>query len=253
MKRMVLPGEEIGTMEEFLPGQGTYEENGKIYSALAGVLEIDPREMVTNIRAFNPPVKLKIGDAVIGRVTDIRSSMVEVELIKVAGKDRAISDQGVASIHIAHISENYVPDIESQFRLLDYIRAKVIQVTPSIQLSTVGPEFGVIRALCSVCRIPMVVKGEHLYCEACHRTESRKLARSYGTSDFWTAPTAEQIALDQQRYGSQTLRRGGRDRGERAGGRGGWRGGGRKNRGKGELRGRGPRREDRARSNGRSA
>ncbi|MGQ9582251.1 MAG: exosome complex RNA-binding protein Csl4 [Thermoplasmatota archaeon] len=246
-KRVVLPGEEIGTTEEFLPGPGTYEESGRIYSALAGVLEIDPKEMVTTVRSHNPPVKLKVGDAVVGRVTDVRSAMVEVELIKVAGKDRAISDQGEASIHISHISDSYVPDTESQFRLLDYVRAKVIQVAPSIQLSTVGPDFGVIKALCSQCRAPLVLKGEGLYCESCRRSESRKVARSYGTADFWTAPTAEQVAQDQERYRGPPVRRGGRERGERPGGRGGWRGGERRDGDRRERGDRGSHRDERDR------
>lgn len=232
-KRLVLPGEELGTTEEFLPGPGSYEEGGKIYAAVAGVLDIDPKEMATIVRPANPPVKLKIGDAVIGTVDEVRSSMVEVELARVAGKTRAIADQGAASIHVSHISENYVPDVESQFRLLDVVRAKVIQVEPSIQLSTAGMDFGVIRALCGKCRKPLKLKGETLWCETDQRTETRKLSRTYGSIEFWKAPTAQEVAQDQQRYtGDQRPR--GRPGGRGGGGRGGpWRGGGRRDGGRG--------------------
>jgi len=223
-KKLVLPGEEIGTTEEFLPGPGTYEESGKIYAAVAGVLVVDTKEMSTKVRPVNPPVKLRIGDIVVVRVDDLRSQMVSVELIKKMGKDRAISDQGAGTIHISHISDRYVPDTESAFRLLDIIRAKVISTTPSIQLSTVGPEFGVVKALCSKCRTPMKLKGEELFCESCQKGESRKIAKSYGTLDFLTPPTAAEIAKDQQQYTGE-MRRGGGRGGGRGGDRGGYRGG----------------------------
>jgi len=228
-KRLVLPGEELGTTEEFLPGQGTYEDGGKIFAAVAGVLDIDTKEMAILVRPANAPVKLKVGDIVIGTVEEVRSSMVELELARVAGKDRAISDQGAASVHVSHISENYVPDVESQFHLLDVVRAKVIQTDPSIQLSTAGMDFGVVRALCGKCRQPLKLKGETLWCEEDQRTEGRKLSRLYGSVDFWNPPTAQEVAADQQRYtGDQRPRRsmGGRGGG---GGRGPpWRGGDRR-------------------------
>jgi exosome complex component CSL4 len=246
-KRLVLPGEELGTTEEFLPGLGTYEEGGKIYAAVTGLLDIDTKEMATRVRPMNPPVKLKVGDAVIGTVDDIRSSMVQVELIKVAGKDRAIADQGVGSIHVSHISDSYVQDTESQFHLLDVVRARVIQTQPSIQLSTAGQDFGVIKALCSRCRQPMQLRGNELYCAADKHSETRKLAQSYGSADFWKAPTAEEVARAQEHYAGEAARRAGRER--RGGGRGGpWRGGGgrRDSRGgRGPDRGRG--RDDRGR------
>jgi len=228
-KRLVLPGEELGTTEEFLPGKGTYEEGGKIYSAVAGVLDIDTKEMAILVRPANPPVKLKVGDTVIGTVDEVRSSMVELGLARVAGKNRAISDQGAASVHVSHISENYVPDVESQYHLLDVVRAKVIQTEPSIQLSTAGMDFGVIRALCGKCRKPLKLKGEQLWCEEDQRTEGRKLSRLYGSLEFWNAATPQEIAADQVRFvGDQRPRRpmGGRGGG---GGRGPpWRGGDRR-------------------------
>jgi exosome complex component CSL4 len=252
-KRLVLPGDVLGTTEEFLPGPGTYEEGGKIFAAVTGLLDIDTKEMATRVRPMNPPVKLKVGDAVIGRVDDIRSSMVQVELIKVAGKDRAIADQGVGSIHVSHIADSYVQDTESQFHLLDVVRARVIQSQPSIQLSTVGADFGVIRALCTKCRQPMQLKGTELFCVADKHTETRKLAQSYGSTDFWKAPSAEEVAKAQEHYAGEAARRAGRER--RGGGRGGpWRGGGGRRDSRDGHGGRGPDRghgrDDRGRGHG---
>src|SRR5438093_1376812 len=40
--KMVLPGDEIATAEEFEPGEGTYEKNGLVFAATPGVLVLDP-------------------------------------------------------------------------------------------------------------------------------------------------------------------------------------------------------------------
>ena len=37
MKKMVLPGDELSTSEELLPGEGTYEEEGIIRAAIVGL------------------------------------------------------------------------------------------------------------------------------------------------------------------------------------------------------------------------
>jgi len=221
--RLVLPGEEIGTTEEYLPGPGTYEDGGKIFAAVAGVLAIDTKEMATKVRPLNPPVKLKIGDVIIARVDDVRSQMVSAELVALLGKDRAISDQGAGTIHVSHVSEHYTEDTGAAYQVLDIVRAKVISTSPSVQLSTAGSDFGVVKALCSKCRKVLSLKGEELFCEHCHKGEPRKIARTYGSIDFLKPPTKEEVAKDQQQYTGE-MRRGGRSGGGRGGGFG--RGGG---------------------------
>ncbi|MDD1756331.1 MAG: RNA-binding protein, partial [Methanomassiliicoccales archaeon] len=48
-KRSVLPGEEVAEAEEFLPAEGTYEEDGKVYAATMGELELDHGEKVARV------------------------------------------------------------------------------------------------------------------------------------------------------------------------------------------------------------
>jgi exosome complex component CSL4 len=244
--RLVLPGEEIGTTEEYLPGPGTYEDGGKIFAAVAGVLTIDTKEMATRVRPLNPPVKLKIGDIVLGRVDDVRSQMVSVELVALLGKDRAISDQGAGTIHVSHVSEHYTEDTGAAYQVLDIVRAKVISTSPSVQLATAGSDFGVVKALCSKCRKALTLKGEELFCEHCQKGEPRKIARFYGSIDLLKPPTKEEMAKDQQQYTGEMRRgghgggrgggfgRGGGGRGgDRRGGGGGYRGGGGRDGGRG--------------------
>jgi len=177
--RIVLPGEQVAVSEEYMPGEGTYESGGKIYASSVGTLELDTEDMIARVKAFNPPLELKVGDLVIAVVDDIRGTMAIAKVVKVQGKEREITGETEASLHISKISEGYTQDIRRELRIGDIIRARVIQVKPSLQLATSERYLGVVKALCSKCRSPMIKRGRELYCESCERTEPRKIAPDY--------------------------------------------------------------------------
>ncbi|MGI5960327.1 MAG: exosome complex RNA-binding protein Csl4 [Methanomassiliicoccaceae archaeon] len=183
-KRTVVPGEEVAVAEEYMPDRGTYEYDGKIYSALAGELELDKENMVARVQAANPMNLLKSGDSVFCRVTDVRPAMAICEIIGTEGKDRAITGETSATIHISKLSSEYVQEVGKEMRPGDLVRAKVIQTVPSVQLSTQEPHFGVVKALCKKCRSPLVCQGRSLRCDPCERVENRKLADDYGDVHF---------------------------------------------------------------------
>jgi len=188
MKKKVLPGEEVAVVEEFIPSEGTYEDNGKVYSALLGTLELDHEEKTAKVIADNPLVTLSPGDIVFGEITDVKTSMAICEVVAVEGKERNITGDTYGTIHISKVSPNYTEQVGKEFRPSDIVRAEVLQVKPSIQLSTVGNHLGVIKALCRKCRAPLERRGRNLYCPRCERTEYRKLADDYSMVDF-TKPT----------------------------------------------------------------
>ncbi|UCE39669.1 MAG: exosome complex RNA-binding protein Csl4 [Thermoplasmata archaeon] len=175
-----MPGEEIATTEEFLAGEGTYEQKGSIFSSYLGRLNLDAEEMVAKVEPINPLVRLNVGDMVLARVGDVKSSMVIADVVRVEGNTRAVSGETLGSIHISKISEGYTADVWKEFRIGDIIRAKVVQVKPSLQLSTDRPNLGVLLALCTRCRMPLEKKDKTLFCENCQRSELRNIAPDYG-------------------------------------------------------------------------
>ena len=181
--KKVLPGDEVAIAEEYMSGEGTYEKDGKIFASAVGELDLDAREKLAKVILDNPPVVLQEGDLVIGEVTDAKPAMAIVNVLAQEGRDRAVSSETLASVHVSKLSSSYVEDAGDVMRPGDIIRAQVIQVDPSVQLSTAGPHFGVIRALCGRCRNPMERKGRSLYCEHCDRSENRKLADDYRAFD----------------------------------------------------------------------
>ena len=226
-RKMVLPGDEIAVAEEFEPGEGTYERNGRVFAATPGVLELDPSNRVARVRSFNPPAELRVGDIVYGVVDDIRGMMATATINAIHGRTRQISGEAGGTIHISNVSEEYTEDIHDMYRLGDIIRAKVIQVKPSLQLTTAERDLGVVKALCSVCRGPLEVRDRDLYCPRDERTERRKLAADYADLKL-SVPASElgggKVAERAHGGGRRDYRgSGGRDRGGRGGGRDGYR------------------------------
>src|SRR6266508_311067 len=204
-RKMVLPGDEIAVAEEFEPGEGTYEAKGLVFAATPGVLELDPANRVARVRAFNPPAELRVGDIVYGAVDDIRGMMATATIQAIHGRARQISGESEGTIHISNVSEEYTEDIHDMYRLGDIIRAKVIQVKPSVQLTTAEPSLGVVKALCSVCRGPLEMRGRDLYCPRDERSERRRpgsvsgpgwpRTRRTGPGTRWTGPRSRSTSV----------------------------------------------------------
>jgi exosome complex component CSL4 len=183
--KLVFPGDLVAVSEEYIAGEGTYEDEGDIYAAQVGELQLDPRDKVARVRGLNPPVELKVGDIVLGTVEDIKPTMAVVNIEAVEGIDRAVTGETEGTVHISKISEGYTEDIRKELRLGDVVRARVIQVKPSLQLATNEKLLGVVRGLCTRCRAPMVKRGRELYCQRCERSEPRKIAGVYDALQSW--------------------------------------------------------------------
>ena len=184
MSKFVLPGDEVAVVEEYIPAEGTYESEGIIRASVAGKVTLNDEKMTASVNSINPPNSLSAGDDVFCRITDVRSSMVVCDILGSTGNDRRISGDRSGTIHVSKLSSDYVQDPSKEYRPGDLIRAKVLQVKPSLQLSTQGPHYGVVKALCRKCRKPLELEGKSLKCEACERRESRTLADDYGSVDF---------------------------------------------------------------------
>jgi len=240
--KMVLPGEQVAVVEEFEPGEGTYESEGKVFAGWVGVLQLDDTNKVVRVRPFNPPAELREGDIIYGSVTDLRPAMATAHILAIHGRHREIAGEVEGSLHISRVASGYTDSFESEIRLGDVIRARVDQVAPSVQISTQDPSLGVVRALCGNCRSAMGKLGAaELKCPKCDRVERRKMAADYGELQLdgvihVAEPAPREPREDRpprREYGERDRdRRGGdRDRGgrggdrDRRGGRGGGRGG----------------------------
>ncbi len=178
--KLVYPGDKLGTHEEWMPGDGTFEEDGVIYAKVFGNVRYDEDKLEAIVEAVNPVSLIKIGDVVYGTITNKRSAMATMTVSIIEGRSRGVRMDLEGTIHISKISDDYVDNVDAVFLKGDIVRAKIVQVEPSIQLTTMGKNFGVVRGYCFNCRRPMERKGNVLYCESCERRETRKLSKLYG-------------------------------------------------------------------------
>lgn len=177
---LVVPGERVGTVEEVIPGPGTYEHDGIVYAKAFGRYRFDPDEMRSMVRSRKEPAVIRKRDLVIAVVRDVRSSMVVANVVRIVGNDRPIAGETMASLHVSKVSREYVSDIRRMFRIGDAFRAIVIQAIPSIQIATDRNDLGVLHGLCMKCRTPLLGHRDMLKCPECERIETRKLAEDFG-------------------------------------------------------------------------
>ncbi|WP_202318785.1 exosome complex RNA-binding protein Csl4 [Archaeoglobus neptunius] len=178
--RVVMPGDRIGSSEEYIKGEGVYEENGELFAAVAGNLVIEDR--VASVRSFSPIPEIVKGDVILGRVVDVRNSLALVEVASKRGEKRPLTNKGIGILHISNVDEKYVKNINEAVSYLDIIKARVIG--DNLRLSTKENEMGVLKALCGVCRSEMVREGDMLKCPECGRTEKRKISTDYGKGEW---------------------------------------------------------------------
>ena len=183
--KIVLPGEQVSTSEELLPGDGTFEEEGIIISARLGTYVVDEKHRMATVQPLTSiPVEVKRGDIVLAKINSVRSNMIIAEVIHITGKKRAISGDTNGTLRVSEISNGYIKDPSTEFCTGDIIRAKVTQAKPSLQLTTKDNDLGAICSLCSNCRHPLTRNGNFLECKACGHKENRTTASDYGNYDL---------------------------------------------------------------------
>lgn len=177
-----MPGDFVGTTEEFTPGSGTYSSGGDIHSIVSGNVVIDKKKRIVSVvpSTSTPPV-VKEGDIVVGEVTNVRDSVVLVSLAGIKGVgEREFQDPGMAAIHVSNVKQEYVKDLSREFAVADIVKAKVLNIQ-NMRLDTSQKSFGVMKANCSVCRTGLIRDNNKLKCPACGNVETRKISSDYGT------------------------------------------------------------------------
>ncbi|MHC1631001.1 MAG: exosome complex RNA-binding protein Csl4 [Methanotrichaceae archaeon] len=178
----VIPGDIVGSAEEFAPGEGTYFRGGYVYASTTGVTQIDSKNRSANVvPKANVPPKLNVGDVVVGRIIVLRESLAIVVLAFKRGYESRPIFNTEAVIHISHANNSYVKNIQQVFGLRDIVKAKIIdEGRSSIGLSTQDEDLGVVKAYCTKCAAALCLEKGRLVCQNCGHTETRKLSTDYG-------------------------------------------------------------------------
>jgi exosome complex component CSL4 len=181
---LVLPGERLGVIEEFIPDSGTYVKEGVIYSKVVGRALVDLlNKRVSVYPVIEGAVVPKVSTTVVGQVGSAQSDNVFVRIFEVGAKKKM---SGVFSgiLHISDVSDRYVNSMNEVCKPGDIVRAKVISEKNQIyHLTTVDKNLGVIHAFCSICSGVLEQSRQEMHCTKCGNVERRKTAFDYGKEE----------------------------------------------------------------------
>jgi len=176
----VFIGDYLGTIEEFVPGKGTFVEDGKIFASGIGKAHFDRENHLVEVKAKQPP-ELSVNMIVYGEVVNIHKNIVTVIVKRIQGFKRKFDIK--TGIFVSNISESYVENPEDAFGIGDIVVGKVIKIEPWFIDLTTRREFGVVKAFCKRCRKELVVEDRRrnrMVCKSCGHKETRKIAENYG-------------------------------------------------------------------------
>ena len=181
---LTVPGDYLGVIEEFLPGGGTYIDDGTIYSSIIGHLLVDSHNRKISVyQKTNSPLIPKEGSVVLGRIVSIYNKNLNIKIFQI--RDKPLFNPFNGIMHITDVRKGYVKTMLDVFQIGDIIRAKVISIkNREIHLSTQEPELGVIHSKCSFCGDELILSQNRLKCPQCNKTKWRKMASGYGKEDF---------------------------------------------------------------------
>ena len=177
---LVMPGERLGVIEEFIPDSGTYVKDGVIYSKIIGrsLLDLQNRR-VSVYPVTEGAVVPKVGTIVIGQIGNAQSDNVLVKIFRIGKKKLTGNFGGI--LHVSDVSDRYVDSMSDVCKPGDIVRAKVIsEKNKMFHLSTNDKNLGIVHAFCSRDGALLEQERYDLKCPKCGNVERRKIAPDYG-------------------------------------------------------------------------
>lgn len=181
---LVLPGERLGVIEEFIPDSGTFTKDGVIYSKIIGraLCDLQTRK-VSVYPVVNGVVVPKVGTVIIGQIGNAQSDNVLVRIFRIGHKKLTGNFGGI--LHVSDVSDRYVNAMSDVCKTGDIVRAKVISEKNQIfHLSTNDKNLGIIDAFCSRDGTLLEQQRYDLKCPKCGNIERRKIAPDYGKEEI---------------------------------------------------------------------
>ncbi len=177
---LVLPGERLGVIEEFIPDSRTYVKDGIIYSKVVGRALVDFLNKRVSVYPLVRGVSVpKVSTVVLGQVSSTQAENATVRIFKIGQKKLSGVFTGI--LHISDVQQRYVESMNDVCKIGDILRAEVISEKNQIyHLSTDDKNLGVVYAFCSQCGHSLEPKRNGMRCESCGKIEERKIAFDYG-------------------------------------------------------------------------
>ncbi|MDD3791962.1 MAG: exosome complex RNA-binding protein Csl4 [Candidatus Bathyarchaeota archaeon] len=176
---LVLPGERLGVIEEFIPDSGTYVKDGVIFSKIIGRSLLDLQNRRVSVYPIaKEAIVPKVGSVIIGQIGNAQSDNVLVKIFKVGKKKISGNFGGI--LHVSDVSDRYVDSMSDVCKPGDIVKAKVISEKNQVfHLTTNDKGLGILYAFCSRDATLLVQDKYNLKCPKCGNIERRKMSLDY--------------------------------------------------------------------------
>ena len=172
-----IPGEKIAQIEEYLPGDNTFEDNDVIRATAIGSINLDSVEKLASINRQKQITVPKVGDIIIGVVEANLPSMIAIMIKFVNGK-RMNSDLECICV-TRHIRKKNVALAK------DVVKAEIIShINGTIHASIDSQDLGVLFTKCRKCFGTVVKMRDAVKCKDCGWIDDRKLSSGFGKTEF---------------------------------------------------------------------
>ena len=175
-KSIVVPGEKICVVEEFLPGRGTSADpNGYVKSRILGKVEYDIKQREVHVKHIKQVDHLERKDRVFAQIKDVQ------EKIAVAEAFAKLPDTFLKYRRTGVILARKNDNMENLVGIGDIAILEVSSIYRGlITFDIYPPGCGVVSATCNQCGRPMEKKDNMLVCSRCGNRERRRTVLKYG-------------------------------------------------------------------------
>jgi len=172
-KRIVVPGEKIGVIEEFIGGSGTYINEYEVISNNLGLLNIDYKSKVARVEPLNKIETIEKNSYVLCEVKEVQNSLIFADILSVNKKPLKHPMTGI--ILPLKIKKEKKPLLS----IRDIVIAKVMDNSYGIiTLSIKDKDCGALLCFCEFCASPLKL-NKNLYCKKCKIKQDRKIIKKY--------------------------------------------------------------------------
>ncbi len=177
---VVVPGEELCVIEEFIPGKYVYaDERGIIRSSVVGIVKRDLKSHDIEVVPLRSRFLLSQGDVVYGKVmTMLNEKVAIVKILAVQdhdGKLLILKHQYTGILHISQTSEQPISTIREVVGIGDIVKARIISKWgPPYLISIKNQNLGVIYSVCPNCHVEAKRRSRYFQCPICGQVLKRK-------------------------------------------------------------------------------
>ena len=176
-EKLRIPGEKIASIEEYLPGDNTFEDDDSIRATTIGEINLDSSERLASINRQKQITVPNVGDVIIGVVEANLPSMIAIMIKFVNGK-KVNSDLECVCV-TRHIRKKNVALAQ------DVVKVEIIShINGTIHASMDSQELGVLFTKCRKCYGKVVKIRDAVKCKDCGWIDDRKLSLDFGKSEF---------------------------------------------------------------------